>query len=116
MRAKTPPEIMSINKPFEFKNVYSNGRKLSGKFFNLFFIENGMDFNRYGIVASKKAGKAVKRNRMKRRLREAVKIWDKECKTGYDFVIWAKTGLESCEFSQIIEEGYKMLTRARMCI
>ena len=45
---------------------------------------------RYGITASKKIGKAVERNRAKRRIRHAIKeVLPKYGKNGYDYVVVA---------------------------
>ena len=51
---------------------------------------NGLSYNRLGITVSKKIGKAVVRNRAKRRLREVYRITLPDLKSGYDFVLVAR--------------------------
>ncbi len=60
---------------------------------------------RVGYTVSKKVGKAVLRNKVKRRLREAVKIAFKESKeSGCDYVIIARRGCDQTCFREIVKE------------
>ena len=60
-----------IKKSKDFKNTMNNGYKVVGKFFIIFVLKDNSytDSVYYGITVSKKVGKAVIRNRIKRRLR-----------------------------------------------
>jgi ribonuclease P protein component len=57
-----------LKKKKDFQEVYQNGNKLVGKFFVIIFACNSGELHA-GIVVSKKVGKAVIRNKMKRRIR-----------------------------------------------
>lgn len=50
--------------------VQQGGRRVSGRFVTLIGLPNTLGADRLGIVASKRVGGAVVRNRAKRRLRE----------------------------------------------
>jgi ribonuclease P protein component len=54
----------------EFDAVQQGGRRVSGRFMTLLARPNARPFDRLGIIASRKIGGAVTRNRAKRRLRE----------------------------------------------
>jgi len=54
----------------EFLDVQNNGRRVAGRYFVMLARPNRRDRDRLGIVASRKVGGAVARNRAKRRLRE----------------------------------------------
>ena len=64
------PKPRRLAKRREFVHVYDTGQKLSSRFAVLFFTANGLPFSRIGITATKKAGKANVRNRLKRWTRE----------------------------------------------
>jgi len=54
----------------EFTVVQTNGRRVAGRFLTLLGRPNALGRDRLGIIASKRVGNAVNRNRAKRRMRE----------------------------------------------
>ena len=81
---------VSLKKNELFLRAYKKGRKAHGKFFTMHYINNGLDFNRLGIKTGKKLAGAVKRNRVKRLIRESYRLAEQSIKTGYDIVFVAK--------------------------
>ena len=60
-----------LTKRPQFEHVMNRGHKHRAEsFFTVFFLPNGLDRKRLGIIASKKIGSAVVRNRAKRKIRE----------------------------------------------
>ena len=59
-----------LRKRKEFLRVYESGVKLRTKLFFVFLLENGLPYSRLGITVSRKVGKPILRNQLKRRLRE----------------------------------------------
>jgi len=60
--------------------------------------------SRIGFTVTRKNGNAVKRNRIKRRLREAVRIGGIEPETATDYVIVARPDILTAPFSLLTEE------------
>ncbi len=58
-----------IRKKKDFLHLYKKGKRYRGKYFILIYLANELAFSRVAIVASKKLGNAVQRNRTKRWLR-----------------------------------------------
>ena len=54
----------------DFTRVQSGGRRVSGRFVTLLILANECTAPRLGLIASRKLGPAVARNRAKRRLRD----------------------------------------------
>ena len=80
-----------LKKNYEFKNVLNRGKYFSGKYIAIFIRKNNKNMNFLGIAVSSKLGKAVKRNYVKRIIRENYKKIEEHIKIGYDIVfIWKK--------------------------
>lgn len=69
-RSEALPKEKRLAKRREFLRVYETGRKFFSRFSVVFFAANGLPHSRIGITATKKLGKANKRNRLKRWTRE----------------------------------------------
>lgn len=58
-----------IRKKKDFLHLYKEGKRYRGKYFILIYLSNELAFSRVAVVASKKLGNAVQRNKTKRWLR-----------------------------------------------
>jgi ribonuclease P protein component len=77
----------------DFDNVYRHGRSTSTRFLTVhaFPREDEQSEPRLGLAIPKSVGSAVKRNRLKRMLRE---VWVmRERRSGFDYVLVARPGL-----------------------
>lgn len=94
-------KVYKLTKNSEFKKVYSSGKSLADKYLVVYFLKNGMSHNRIGISVSKKLGKSVKRNRIKRLIREAYRLNQEKLSGGCDIVIIPRAGAVGSDFSVI---------------
>jgi ribonuclease P protein component len=69
---------------------------------------------RLGVSTSKRVGKAVLRNRIRRRVRELVRARLKGLQTGWDVVIVARPPAATAAFAQLAEALDHLLVRARL--
>lgn len=80
-----------LKKNYEFRKVLSKGKYFSGKNIEAFIKENNKNYNFLGLAISVKTAKAVKRNHIKRLIRENYKILEPEIKSGKSIVfLWKK--------------------------
>ena len=82
--------IVTLNLNNQFRKLYQKGASHVSPSVVMYVKRNGLSHNRLGITVSKKIGKAVVRNRAKRRLREIYRINLPDLKSGYDFVLVAR--------------------------
>ena len=82
--------VESIKKTNSFKTVYSCGRKEANAYFVVYALENEIGFSRLGLSISKKVGKAVVRNRIRRLVKESCRIKATRLIGGYDIVVIAR--------------------------
>ncbi len=85
----------------QFKKLYKKGSTHVSSSVVVYAMKNGLPYNRIGITVSKKLGKAVVRNRSKRRLREVYSAYSSQIFSGYDFVFVARGRTATCPYSKL---------------
>ena len=97
----------------EFDAVYREGRRRSGREFAIFVRANGLPVSRFGWSIKKALGTAVRRNRIRRRLREIVRLHRREIAGGWDVVIHPRASVASADFAALTAELMKLLPREK---
>ncbi len=92
---------MSLTLNNQFKKLYQKGDSQVYPSVVVYAKRNGQRNNRLGITVSKKIGKAVTRNRAKRRLREVYRTNSAQLSTGFDFVLVARGRTATVPFSKL---------------
>ncbi|MGI5879992.1 MAG: ribonuclease P protein component [Syntrophomonadaceae bacterium] len=93
----------------EYNNIYKSGKRIQGRYMVLFYQPNNQGINRFGFVTSKKVGKAVTRNQVKRRLREIVRKNELD-KKGFNIIIVARYNIGEVT-SDLLEKDFKIITK-----
>lgn len=109
-------KIKTLKKNYEFKNVLSKGKFYVGKHVILYIKDNHKKENYVGIAVNTKIGKAVKRNRIKRLIRESYRINKNILVPGKDIVfLWnKKSSVDDINFFVINEEIIYLFNKAKM--
>ena len=110
-------KILALSKNEEFKNLLKK-KKVTNKYVTIFFGQlvnkNNKRFN-ISFVTKKKLGNAVKRNKIKRRLRDIMNDAFKKIsiKLNYSYLVIAKPTMLNNDFKDIKETMFKEFNKIK---
>ena len=93
----------------DFLQLRRVGRTVQHPMLLVNYGENGQSHNRYGFITPKRLGSAVVRNRVRRRLREAVRACHPQLRQGYDIVFVARAALAQQPYSEVLRHVTNLL-------
>jgi len=93
-----------LKENYGFRRVYSKGKSAATPRMVLYVFPNGKPSNRMGITVSTKLGKAVVRNKVKRRFREIYRLNEDGLLCGLDIVIVARIKSTTAEYAELDED------------
>src|SRR5947209_12711995 len=101
------PKENRLTRPRDFARVRRFGRSSGSQLLVLYALPTNSPDRRIGFSVSKRVGKATIRNRVKRRLREAVRSHLAMVPAGYDLVFIARPPAAQATYAQLEETvGY----------
>ena len=95
----------TLKKNSDFRRLYAKGKSAATPYLVVYCRKNRLDRSRTGYTVSTKLGHAVVRNRVRRRLREIVRLNAGAVKPGYDLVLVARSRAVDAEYRQL-EQAY----------
>jgi ribonuclease P protein component len=108
--AYTFPQSSRILRSADFRLVYDHGFRVSGRLFAAFCRAREIDpadagaMARLGLTVPRAVGKAVVRNRIKRRLREVFRLHRAKIAPQWDIVLNPRRAALEAEFAEIERE------------
>lgn len=98
-----------LSKKFRMKNnsqfdyIFKKGKTLKNSKLLVFYSSCKSKNPKFGIVVSKKIGNSVTRNKVKRYLRENIRLLMDNFSKSYNYIFVARQGIENLNFNQIKE-------------
>ncbi len=99
-----------LTKAADFAAVWRRGRRRSDALLVLIARRNGLSVARFGFSVGKRVGKAVVRNLVKRRIREAARA--APIRAGWDVVISARSGAAEADYHRLNRSLTTLMRRA----
>ena len=93
-----------VQKSSDFKQAIQGGSKQLTEHFKVFIYPNHLERKRLGITTSRRVGSAVKRNRIKRLVREFFRLHKTCFPPSSDIVFIAKPGADQLDYARLREE------------
>lgn len=98
------PRTARLLKHSDFERVYKQGRRHFSSHMTVFYLRQGEGEARIGFTVGRVLGGAVARNRIRRRLREAVRMERVRLKSPVSVVINPKKSVLKAPFAALVEE------------
>jgi len=105
-------ESRSLTNRSQYILVYQQGKVWANNLVVMKALPNGLSLSRYGFSVTKKVGKAVQRNRLKRLLREIIRL--QSLKPGWDIVFIVRSVAVNADYHQLERVVAKLLARAQL--
>lgn len=102
----------TIKKNREFRKVYSKGKSIADPYLVLYKMHTGAPLSRIGISISAKVGNSVTRNKIKRQIKEILRINYGALLGGYDIIFIVRVRCKYADFSQIKRSVFTLLQKA----
>ena len=99
-----------LTKSEQYALVYEKGSSWISGLVVMKALPNGLTWSRYGFSVSRRVGKAVVRNRVKRRLREILRL--SQLKPGWDIIFIARSHAAAADFAGLDKSVGGLLSRA----
>lgn len=103
-------KVYRLKSPKDFRQAYQKGKSIVNAYLVLYYRKNLRNEYRIGFSVSKKVGKAVIRNRIKRRLREICRLNEKIFPPGLDLIVVARVRVKDASY-RIMEKSLLDLVR-----
>lgn len=103
---------VSLKENWQFRRLYAKGKSEVSPCLVIYCRGNGLPRSRLGITVGGKLGNAVKRNKVKRRLREIYRTNEGRFLPGFDIVVVARVRAVTCSYREMERSFLKL---ARKC-
>ena len=101
----------SIKHNYEFRRLYSAGKSAATGLIVVYYRRNRRGANQLGITVGTKVGKAVVRNRIRRRLKEIYRLHEPVMRRGFDIVIVARGKSRYAAYRQLEADFLRLVDK-----
>ena len=105
-------ETVTIKNNYEFRRMYAKGKNAATPGVVVYYRPNRFGHNRIGVTVSTKVGKAVVRNRVRRRLREVYRLNEDKFTPGWDIVVVARSRCIQADFGKLTNAYLSLAEKA----
>ena len=102
---------MMLSHPQDFAAIQGAGTSRSHPYFSARFLRTDLETTRFGLSTGRKLGGAVVRNRVRRRLREALRAMAPSFQPGWDVLIIVRPAIVEADHDALVGALRRLLTR-----
>lgn len=101
---------LALTRRAQYLAVYRSGKAVADNMIVIKTLSNKLDVSRTGFSVTKEIGKATVRNRIKRLLKEIMRLQDIE--QGWDIVLIARRNIVTADYKALTARAVRLLDRA----
>jgi len=101
-RSHNPLRLVMLSRPGDFARLAEGGVARSHPLLVGRFVRNDLDQTRFGFATGKRLGGAVVRNRVRRRIREALRVMAPSFQPGWDVLIIARPAIVEADHDSLV--------------
>ncbi len=105
---------VSLKQNHEFRRLYQKGKSAVSPYFAVYCRPNRRSVSRLGITTGVKLGNAVKRNRVRRRIRELYRTHEGQLLPGYDIVVVARTRAVFASYQELRHSFLRLMRKLEL--
>lgn len=95
----------------DFDDIIKTGINIKNKFFNIYYKDNNLKYDRFGVSVGKKLGNAVFRNKYKRKLRSIIDNYKKDYNNSKDYIIILRKDAVGEKYKVLEDEFNKIMNK-----
>ncbi|OQY47938.1 MAG: ribonuclease P protein component [Anaerolineaceae bacterium 4572_78] len=103
-----------LRKNADFQKIRRLGQSRSNRLVVLIALPNRLSHSRFGFSVSKRIGKSVHRNKVKRRMRESTRLRIADIKDGWDLLFIARVPIKAATYQEIDKAIFVLLKQLKL--
>ncbi|MGP1544445.1 MAG: ribonuclease P protein component [Candidatus Fimenecus sp.] len=103
-----------LRKNKEISCIYNKGKSQGSKYIVFFYKKNGLEYNRTCVLASKKVGNSVKRNRARRLIKASYFKYKDRIEKGFDLIFIARKDIVNVKCEEVEKSMYSLFKRSNL--
>lgn len=104
-------KINIIKKNYDINNIIDTKNMIKNKYFYIYNKESNNKYYRFAICVSKKIGNAVRRNKVKRQIKDIIDRSNLVFKSNIDYVIIVRKEINNASFNEIKENLIDLISK-----
>ena len=106
--------LKSLRNTRQFNHVYKKGKSIVNRHVVMYYVSNQLGYNQVGFSVSKKVGKAIVRNRVKRLMKESFRLNADKLNEGYDIVFVARVRMKDSSYTDVDNAMFSCFTKGNI--
>lgn len=104
-------DTRSMKENHLFRRLYAKGKSAVSPTLAVYVRKNRLGYTRLGLTVGTKVGKAVRRNKVRRRIREAYRIHEGQMSPGWDMVVVARVRAAYAPYAELERDLLRLLDK-----